>query len=166
MAETAGNEKFCEAFKDSLDAQERADQMIETIKDQREEIEKLKSDKSGGETVVEVDARTETNVDQSTNAHSESSSSSSSSAIASAQSKQEVVNNVNEFIEILDNNLESGIEGSSVPNPPEDPSNLEKTKQWLDDFVNYVNTGSNVAKAASLLAPTAKELLPAVAALI
>jgi len=166
IAETAGNEKFCQAFKNSLEADERVDQMLETINQQREKIDELESNQDESSTVVEVDASSETNVNQNVDATSQSGSEATSTAVSSAQSKQELVDNVNEFIEMLDMNLEGGIENSDVPSPPEDPSNLEKTKQWLNNFVDYVNTGSQVAQGAKLLAPTAKELIPAVAALL
>lgn len=140
--------------------------MLETINQQREKINELESNQDESSTVVEVDASSETNVNQNVDATSQSGSEATSTAVSSAQSKQELVNNVNEFIEMLDMNLEGGIENSDVPSPPEDPSNLEKTKQWLNNFVDYVNTGSQVAQGTKLLAPTAKELIPAVAALL
>jgi len=166
IAETAGNKNFCQAFKNSLEADERVDQMLETINQQREKIDELESNQDESSTVVEVDASSETNVNQNVDATSQSGSEATSTAVSSAQSKQELVNNVNKFIEMLDMNLEGGIENSDVPSSPEDPSNLEETKQWLNNFVDYVNTGSQVAQGAKLLAPTAKELIPAVAALL
>jgi hypothetical protein len=129
VAETAGNEKFCQAFKESLEADERADQMIETIKEQRERIEELEASQDNSGTVInnEVEVSPETNVDSTATAESESTSSASSTSLSSAHSKQEVVNNVNEFINMLNENLDQGIEGSNAPAPPEDTSDLEKT---------------------------------------
>jgi hypothetical protein len=154
IIETAGNEKFCQAFKDSLKSDEDFESLTSEIKRLRDENEDLKAEQQRTAQVVS----NEVNVNPEVSVESTSESSAVSTSQSSASSKQEIINDVNQFVEMLDNNIEGGIESSDIPSPPEDTSNLQKTKKWLEEFSHYVDTSSKVAQAAKLMAPTAAKL--------
>lgn len=163
IAETAGNEAFCEAFQEAIEADEKRAKTIETLKRLRRRNEELEQ-QLAEERAESPNSNVTVDVDVQQDAQSAAQSVADSTAFS--VSRQEVINDVSEMIEVLNNSVEGDLRDSDVPTPPDDPSKLESTKAWLEDFVEYVDTGSNVVQTAKILAPTARKLLPAVVALL
>lgn len=83
------------------------------------------------------------------------------SAIAESHSQSEAdatVKKVNDFIDVLDSNLDQGIEGSDAPQPQDEFNSPQEIRNWLNDVSDWLNAAESVGSAAKSLAPYAAEL--------
>jgi len=77
----------------------------------------------------------------------------------SVEVTQEVQNQFEEFVQDLDSALGDGIEGSEIPPPPDDQSDPQQVKDWLETVDEILSSSEKLAKRAKNLAPYAKGLL-------
>ena len=84
--------------------------------------------------------------------------SSQSNSTVDIESINQFNSQLNSFIQLLDDTLIDGIDGSPIPNPPEDESNIEKVSGWLRDL-SVELAASGVSSQAQALKPMAEQLL-------
>lgn len=87
-----------------------------------------------------------------------SESTSQASAEAQAESIQEFSEEVDNFIDTLGLRLETSIEDSELPSPPEDTSDVNKTREWLNQVTAAIASDTAV-KGGEVLLPWAQELI-------
>lgn len=135
------DEETLEQFLELKENKKQVREMGKTIREQREEIERLRSEAKSGDTFVNVEAR---GGDAKSEAHSES------EATATAEATAELQQDIDDFIDFYFEHVPADVQ-REVPPPPDDRSNLDKIREWL-----------NVATTAVALAEPSTAALKAV----
>jgi hypothetical protein len=143
----SGIDKYIEKEKETNEKLKSAQESYNEEKQRRkEEVEKRKQ----LEKVVENVQGIELNIDMSQD--------------VSVKVTQEVQNQFDEFVQDLDSTLAGGIKDSEIPSPPEDRSDPQQIREWLETVDTLLDSSKKVADEAKRLKPYAKGLLTMLAA--
>ena len=127
-----------EKLKRASSAANEYKEKFEEERARRKEAEKLFTTSSG--TTIEINA---TAISEST----------------SVSNIEEISQELTQLIELLDSNIDGGIDESGAPNPPDEFTSIDEIRGWLNDTVNWIETAESVSSKVEALAPFASELV-------
>jgi predicted nucleic acid-binding protein len=151
--EWALKEEMREAARTVEKKEEEVSKFRRKYKNEREMRETFQSLlQNSGDSNVFIDNRVESK------ANSTSESTSKATAEAQAKSVEKFSKEVDNFIDTLEIRLENGIEMSEIPSPPEDTTDVDETREWLQRVTAGIASGG-IVKGGEALLPWAQELL-------
>lgn len=165
--EILSDDSFLRELSEEWALKERMREAAQTVEEKEEEIDKYKRRyenerelRESLQQLVQQSGEQNVFIQNSPEATAEATSESTSqaSAEAQAQSIQEFSEEVDNFIDTLELRLETSIEESELPPPPEDTSDINRTRKWLNKVTAGIASGAAV-KGGEALLPWAQELL-------
>lgn len=161
------DDSFLRELSDEWSLKERMRQAANTVEEREEEVDKYKrkyeNEKELRESLQKLIQQNDGQnvIIQSSpeaTAKAASESTSNASAEATAQSIQKFSEEVDNFIDTLELRTKTTIEQSELPTPPEDTSDIERTREWLENVTAGIASGAAV-KGGDALLPWAQDLL-------
>lgn len=137
-------EKELKEQKEKLEA--RIDEVTDRVRNQHDRLEELQNElekeREKKEIALEV-AKKQGNIELDIDAKA--------NAEAYVVNEQQLVQEIDGFIEVLDASLPTGIDESELPNPPSDTSNLDQVREWLKKLNQTITNVEGLSSSAMFL---------------